>query len=1013
MSEFLGVPITTIMIVLLALLVVALASVALVWVRNPILFSIGLRNIPRRRAQSTLIVLGLMLSTVIISAAFSTGDTVNYSITNDTFDKLGHVDELFQVKANRTSPSLTQEQILPPGTISQTNVNELVADLNGSDDVDGVLPGLRFPAPVLNEDEKLNAPQVVVIGLDAKNIGGFESDILTPQGAPLDIKQLQRNEALANVSLRDTLKIKPNQRLDIFTNGTPRTVTVVGFVQDKFLSGWTQGAANGLLVNLPTAQFLYGKQNQVGFVAISNTGGVRDSVGRTAAVTLAIEKDFGQSRFEVSQIKSDRIARAKEVGSNMAAIFVVLGLFSIAAGLLLVFLILVTLSAERRPEMGMSRAIGMKRLQLIESFMAEGMAYSVTSALAGAAIGVGVSVAMTRAMQYIFNRFDVAIVFHVTPQSIVVAYCIGVVLTFVTVVLSAWRVSNLSIVAAIREVNEPAPRATGRLSGIFGAALVVAGIGLTVWGATSGSAYKIGIGASLALIGGAFVARSFGRGERPVFTAASLGVLVLWVLVAGDNLHALTGTLNPGLDTFFVGGVLMVAAATLIVIYNADVLLGALNGFGLIFSRAVPAVRTSIAYPLANKLRTGMTIAMLSLVIFALVMISTMSINFRRLFLSSDSRGGWDLQVQELPSNPFPSDSQGNPLGAIGEALDRNFYDTKKIEAVAQVVIGNERSTQIAQLDANNQEMTRKPFRIVGADATFLEQNTIGLQARSKDYASDRAVWDAVRDDGNDAVIDGSVVPGINYANVTESRFTLDGYKSGTKTFTPFPMIISETGTGKTKAVRIIGIMNRGPSETYQGLWINLDSAGKAFSTPTGHFYMRLAPGVDSVVEAQKVETALAQNGVSATSIQREVEKSQALSSAFFYLVQGFMGLGLLVGLGALGVIAFRTVVERRQQIGLMRAIGFSRMNIALTFLLESAFIAFLGIVNGVWLALLLANRLLSSQQFSTAGFTTFYVPWLQIILMSVGVFVASVLTTLIPSRQASSIPIAEALRYE
>ena len=72
-----------------------------------------------------------------------------------------------------------------------------------------------------------------------------------------------------------------------------------------------------------------------------------------------------------------------------------------------------------------------------------------------------------------------------------------------------------------------------------------------------------------------------------------------------------------------------------------------------------------------------------------------------------------------------------------------------------------------------------------------------------------------------------------------------------------------------------------------------------------------------------------------------------------------------------------------------------------------------LGIVNGTWLALLLANRILQSEQFSSAGFESFSVPWWQIAGMAALVFGASVLTTLIPSRQASSIPIAEALRYE
>jgi putative ABC transport system permease protein len=645
--------------------------------------------------------------------------------------------------------------------------------------------------------------------------------------------------------------------------------------------------------------------------------------------------------------------------------------------------------------------------------MAEGLAYSVTSAAAGALLGVAVSVGMTRAMAYIFNRFEVGIAFHVTWRSLVVAYSLGVVLTFITVTISAWRVSKLSIVAAIREVTEPAPRATGLLSGLAGVAMLAGGAGITGWGLTSDTAWAFGTGVSLMLIGAAFVARALGRPERLVFTVTSLAVLVLWVLVAGDSLHAVTGRLEVGLETFFVGGVLMVAAATFALVYNAELLLGSLRGIGVLFARSVPAVRASIAYPLANKFRTGMTIAMMSLVVFALVMISTMNMNFQRLFLSTDSRGGWDIEVEALLTNAIAAGDGENRLGPLGEALDRKFYATKNIESVSQVSIANERSMQIAQLDKDGKALEAKPFRVVGADDTFLNENTIGLQARAQGFNSDRQVWDAVRKDPSNAVIDGSVVPGINYANVTETRFTLAGYKSGTKSFSMFPMQITSTAGNKLKTVRIIGIMNRGPSETYGGLWINRKSSDDAFPPLLSRYYIRLKPGLDAAAEAAKIEKALAQNGVSAHSIEKQVQKEQALSSAFFYLMQGFMGLGLGVGLAALAVIAFRTVVERRQQIGLMRAIGFSRMNVALTFVLESAFIALLGIANGIWLALVLANRLLSSDQFATAGFTTFYVPWLQIMLMAVLVFVASVLTTLIPSRQASGIPPAEALRYE
>jgi len=270
-----------------------------------------------------------------------------------------------------------------------------------------------------------------------------------------------------------------------------------------------------------------------------------------------------------------------------------------------------------------------------------------------------------------------------------------------------------------------------------------------------------------------------------------------------------------------------------------------------------------------------------------------------------------------------------------------------------------------------------------------------------------------VKNDPGNAVIDGSVVPGINYANVTQKRFTLQGYESGTTSYEPFQVVVTDTTTGEFKLVRVIGIMKRGPSETYRGLWLNESGIADAFPPQYQKYFIRIRSGEDPEAAAAEIEQALAQNGVSAASIKKEVQDDQALSSAFFVLIQGFLAIGLGVGLVALAVIALRTVVERRQQIGLMRAIGFTRTNIALSFVLESAFVAALGIANGIWPALLLANRLLASDEFSTAGFSAFHVPWLQIGLMAIGVFVASVLTTVIPSRQASGIPPAEAVRYE
>ena len=100
MNELFGIPMSAIMIVLVVLLAICLLSVAWVAWRRPVIFKLGVRNIPRRKAQTMLIVVGLMLSTLIISAALGTGDTLNYSTTSEAYNVLGEVDEVVVYSPN-------------------------------------------------------------------------------------------------------------------------------------------------------------------------------------------------------------------------------------------------------------------------------------------------------------------------------------------------------------------------------------------------------------------------------------------------------------------------------------------------------------------------------------------------------------------------------------------------------------------------------------------------------------------------------------------------------------------------------------------------------------------------------------------------------------------------------------------------------------------------------------------------------------------------------------------------
>jgi putative ABC transport system permease protein len=124
------------------------------------------------------------------------------------------------------------------------------------------------------------------------------------------------------------------------------------------------------------------------------------------------------------------------------------------------------------------------------------------------------------------------------------------------------------------------------------------------------------------------------------------------------------------------------------------------------------------------------------------------------------------------------------------------------------------------------------------------------------------------------------------------------------------------------------------------------------------------------------------------------------------------MALGLVVGIAALGVVATRSVVERRQQIGILRAIGFKRRMVQSGFLLESGFISLVGTALGVGLGLMLARQLIAYFAKTDPGLQL-VIPWQQIGGIVLLAYAASLLTTYLPSWQAARIYPAEALRYE
>jgi putative ABC transport system permease protein len=988
MNEIFGVPVTGIMVTLLIALGLCLLTVAWVALRRPVIFKLGVRNIPRRKAQTILIVVGLMLSTMIISAALGTGDTVDYSMTSDAYNKLGHVDELVVGSASSDgSADLSTDE-----EFAATRLAEVEAAVAGSADVDGVMPILNAPLAVTNAAAGQAEPFAIAAGLDATRLDSF-GGLVGTDGAAIDLGTIGPNAIVLSDSLADDLDATAGDIVTLYWENNPIEKTVAAIAKDTVLSGTT-----GLSIPLSDLQTLTGKTDLISAVAISNTGGVRDGLGSTDAVVDGLQATLAGTGLGVAPIKQDAVDEAKKTSTLFTAIFLILGLFSVAAGILLIVLIFTMLAAERRSEMGMARAVGAQRGQLVQQFVSEGSGYALLAGLVGSALGVIATFGIALGIKAIFGKY-VPIEPHVSPRSLVVAYCLGVVITFLSVVGSSWKISRLNIVAAVRDLPDMSSPVRRKRTLVWAALLLLVGALMTLGGIGSDKAILFMTGMSLIPFGIALILRFFGVPTRPLLTTVALVLLVFWLLPQ-NTFDGIFGEFDGGFEMFFVSGIFMVVAATILIVNNLDLLLEGVNRLGSLFRGQLPAIRTAIAYPGASKGRTGLTIAMFSLIVFSLVMMATMNQNFTNLLLGDDANAGWDVRADAMSADPVP-DFTGT-LQAKG--VETSAFTATGVTHAPTMGISGMRL-------AGAEDQAWKEYQVRGMDTAFIDGSTLTFGQRAVGYESDAAIVDALHSQPNVAVIDVNAVPDGDIGEDADAFF-LDGLSGDDKTFDPVKVEVVDPRDGSIHAVTIIGVIDEKVSSLY-GLYANDTTVSNIFGEPaTTSYYVALTDSDKADAVAKQIESALLTNGIQGISISDELKENQRQQTGFLYIIEGFMALGLVVGIAAVGVIAFRSVVERRQQIGVLRAIGFQRTAVATSFLIETTFLVGLGGFAGTVLGLVLARNLFTSDDVGSSE-ATFIIPWGILAVIIILTNAAALLTTWIPARQAGRIAPAEALRYE
>lgn len=998
MEKVFGIPADGLLVGLLIVTGLALGAVAVLAMRNRVLVRLGLRNATRRRGRTALIVLGLMLGTAIISAALTTGDTMSHTIRTSAVASLGETDVVVSPRSAEADSDVALGSATSDEYFSTAMVGAVDRSLAGTDLADGVTPAIVEPVAMRNSLSGQSEPRVTLFAADPARLDGFGPITERDRGA-VELADLRPGQVFLNADAADELDAATGDRVRAFATPRGTPLTVAGIV--SFDGTGTDGPA--MMMPLPAAQQLIGRPGRIRQILISGRGETLDGVELTQSIADRVNPAITAAGLTAHHTKADALDAADEEGNGFMTLFTTFGSFSIAAGILLIFLIFVMLAAERRSELGVARALGMRRGHLVQMFMLEGVVYDLVAAFVGALLGVAVSFAMVLVLASAFASFGFDIERDVKLSSLAIAYCLGVVLTLGVVVASAARVSRLNVVTAIRDLPEPPSASRRRRSLLLGVVGVLLGLMIAASGASSDDGPGFLLGVSIVFIGLVPLGRVAGVPERVTKTGAGIALVVWWLLPA-TVLEAVFPDLKFDMSAFILSGLMVVLGAAWTVMYNADVLLSALMWLGGRIRSLTPVLKMAISYPLRNLFRTGVTFTMFTLVVFTLVTGGTISGAFVNAFDDRESfSGGFDVRADTAPANPI---------------LDMDSELAKRPELSDRIEVAASQSflpVKAAQVGAGR---APEDYPIRGLDDEFLDTTTFGLAAMARGYDSAEDVWNAVQWRSNLAVIDAVVAPRRDNYNTGAilPDFELSGFFLEDERFDPIPVTVRDPQTGKQTQLTIIGILKETAPLAMSGISTSQRSIDPVFGDrvqPTAH-YFKLAPGADPEDTADRLETSFLANGMKSDSLDELLDDITGASRTFNLIVQGFMGLGLVIGVAALGVISARSVVERRQQIGVLRAIGFRRGMIQLSLLIESSFLALTAIIVGTGLGLVLSFNIISdTARQSSWDNLAFDVPWVNLLVIFAGVYVASLLATLAPARRASRVYPSEALRYQ
>ena len=407
----------------------------------------SLRARPLRVALSTL---GVALGVAVLFAGMATNAGVEASVQSTVLDLVGRAE-------------------LRVAAFGETGLSpETVATIAAT-------PGVAVAAPALEQRTYLGdslasggelPPPVTVLGIDP-TVDGRVHDLVLVSGSALAYPDEPSALITERLAAQDGLGVGS----PIVLQGTGDTTTyrVVGIIRgDGPLTG---AFGRTVVVPLRTAQAVFGE-----------TGVTRVDIGledgaSAAAVSAALQAGLTREPYVLSS-PQDLAATLRASTTDFQATTALIAAIALFAGAFLIFNTLSMTVVERIREVGLLRAAGARRRQVM-SFM---LTQALVIGIAGSAIGLLLGAVLAFAMvAFIRTIGSVTLDRPAVPvESVLVAVAVGVGVTLAAALEPARRASRIQPVEALRPRLDVATARKARMRWLAAVFAVIALVGVAI-----------------------------------------------------------------------------------------------------------------------------------------------------------------------------------------------------------------------------------------------------------------------------------------------------------------------------------------------------------------------------------------------------------------------------------------------------------------------------------------------------------------------------------------------------